>query len=97
MATNYPTSVDAFPNPAANTPVDSATPGLDHASHHANLADAVEAIETVLGTSPQGASADVKTRITTLEGKVGTARVFVGTSAPGSPIDTDIWIDTTGL
>ncbi len=53
MAINYPTSLDTFTNPIAGDPLSSP----DHATQHANINDAVEALETkvaigntVLGT-----------------------------------------------
>ena len=47
MATSYPTSVDAFTNPTSSDPLTSP----DHAAQHANINDAVEAIETAIGTT----------------------------------------------
>ncbi len=47
MATSFPSSVDIFPNPTALTPRDS--PGdLGHHTQHANVNDAVTAIERYL-------------------------------------------------
>lgn len=59
MATNYPTSIDTFTNPAGTATL--ASP--DHASQHTNINDAVAAIETELGTLPKGSKASVKARL----------------------------------
>ena len=49
MATNYPSSLDSFTNPAATDTLNSAT--VPHATQHDNINDAVTAIETALGAS----------------------------------------------
>lgn len=46
MTTAFPGAIDAFTNPTATDALDSAT--VPHASQHANINDAVEAIETYL-------------------------------------------------
>lgn len=45
MATNYPTSIDSFTNPTSGDTLDSPS----HAAQHANINDAVEAVQTKLG------------------------------------------------
>jgi hypothetical protein len=57
MATSYPGSIDAFSNPGPTTPENQA--GLEHDVQHANANDAIEAIETELGTNPSGDHATV--------------------------------------
>lgn len=47
MATSFPTSIDAFTNPTGADPLTSP----DHALQHSNVNDAVEAIETAIGTT----------------------------------------------
>lgn len=49
MTTAFPGAIDAFTNPTATDALDSAT--VPHASQHANVNDAVEAIETAIGTT----------------------------------------------
>ena len=49
MTTAFPGAIDAFTNPVAADPLDSVT--VPHASQHANINDAVEAIETAIGTT----------------------------------------------
>ena len=46
MTTAFPGAIDAFTNPTATDALDSAT--VPHASQHANINDAVEAVETYL-------------------------------------------------
>ena len=47
MATSYPTSIDAFTNPTGADPLTSP----NHAGQHSDVNDAVEAIETAIGTT----------------------------------------------
>lgn len=48
MATNFPSSLDSFSNPSATDAMDSAT--VPHADQHANVNDAVEALQAKVGT-----------------------------------------------
>ena len=57
MPTNYPASADDFPDPNATMPLNSGT--APHATLHANINAAVEKIEQILGTNPQGTFASV--------------------------------------
>lgn len=45
MATNYPTSIDSFTNPTSGDTLDSPS----HAAQHANINDAMVAVQTKLG------------------------------------------------
>lgn len=47
MATNYPTSIDSFVDPTSSEPMTSPS----HSGQHTNINDAVEAIETFVGTT----------------------------------------------
>lgn len=49
MTTAFPGAIDAFTNPTASDPLDSVT--VPHATQHADINDAVEAIETAIGTT----------------------------------------------
>ena len=49
MTTAFPGAIDAFTNPTATDALDSAT--VPHAAQHADINDAVEAIETAIGTT----------------------------------------------
>lgn len=46
MATNFPTSLDSFTNPSSSSTLDSPS----HAAQHANINDAMEAVQAKLGT-----------------------------------------------
>lgn len=59
MPTNYPSSIDSFVNPTAADLLSSPS----HAFQHRNVNDALVAVQTVLGTNPQGAAATVSDRI----------------------------------
>jgi hypothetical protein len=71
MTTVYPGAIDDFTNPTSSDTLDSQT--VPHAAQHADINDAVEAIETTLGTNPEGAEATVSARIGALETTVDTA------------------------
>lgn len=64
MATNYPGGLDSFNNPTANTP-ENAT-GYEHDLQHANVNDAVEAIQAELGINPSGTYSTVAERLSSL-------------------------------
>lgn len=49
MTTAFPGAIDAFTNPVAADALDSVT--VPHATQHADINDAVEAIETAIGTT----------------------------------------------
>lgn len=89
MATSYPGAVDALTNPISTNPLSSPA----HASQHANINDAVEAIETTLGTNPQGAYATVKDRLVQVDVKAAeaaasaAAAVVSAGQASGSAVD----------
>jgi hypothetical protein len=78
MTTNYPNSIDNFVNPAGTATL--ASP--DHAGQHTDINDAVEAIETELGTLPKGSKASVKARLD----DVDSALALVGSAA--RPLNT---------
>jgi hypothetical protein len=67
MPTNYPAAFDSFTNPSAGDSL--ASPS--HAGQHANINDAMEAVQATLGTDPQGSEATVADRIAALEGGGG--------------------------
>ena len=76
MATNYPNSLDVLINPTASDNLNSAT--VPHADQHANLNDAVEAIQTVIGLSPAGSHLTVKDRIVAAESQISAQSVLNG-------------------
>lgn len=68
MATNYPNSLDNFTNPLPTDSLASST--VPHAQQHANLNDAVEAVQTILGLNPAGSHLTVKDRIISAEQQI---------------------------
>lgn len=76
MTTAYPNSLDNFVNPTATDTLNSTT--VPHADQHANLNDAVEAIQTVLGLNPAGSHLTVKDRIISAESQISTQSVLNG-------------------
>lgn len=102
MPTQYPGAVDNFTNPTTADPMNSAT--VPHAAQHANANDAIEAIETVLGTNPQGTSSTVKDRIIAAEGAILNLNLAInervpgeaGSNAPGGALPNGyVWVNTT--
>ena len=69
MTTAYPGAIDNFTNPTSSDTLDSVT--VPHATQHADINDAVEAIETTLGIDPQGGSATVVARLNANDTAVG--------------------------
>lgn len=65
MATGYPAAIDNFQDPTAGDNLNTA--GVIHATLHTNVNDAVNAIETELGTNPKGAAASVKARLDAID------------------------------
>ena len=76
MTTAFPGAVDAFTNPTATDALDSAT--VPHAAQHANINDAVEAIETAIGTT--GAPVLAKLASPTFTGTPAAPTAAVGTN-----------------
>lgn len=65
MPTNYPNQLDVLINPASTDTLNSNT--VPHHQQHANINDAVEAIQTVIGLNPAGSHLTIKERIIAAE------------------------------
>jgi hypothetical protein len=78
MATNYPNSLDNFINPSSTDSLGSST--VPHADQHANINDAMEAIQTVIGLNPAGSHLTVKDRIINAEQQISSQAVLNGLS-----------------
>jgi hypothetical protein len=76
MATNYPNSLDVLINPTVNDTLNSTT--VPHHLQHANVNDAVEAVQTVLGLNPAGSHLTIKDRIIATESAISTQSVLNG-------------------
>lgn len=68
MSTLYPAQLDNFVNPTATDKLNSNT--VPHAKQHADLNDAVEAMQTVIGINPAGSHLTVKDRIIAAESAI---------------------------
>lgn len=51
MATSFPTSIDNFTNPTGTDNTNAAIGGRTHAQFHADMNDAMEAVQTLLGAN----------------------------------------------
>lgn len=87
----YPVSLDSFTNPEPTDKLSVGAGGLSHAEMHGAAFDAIEAIESTLGTSPQGAASTVADRLTALESN---RQVFIQADAP-SAAGPWLWVDTS--
>jgi hypothetical protein len=76
MATNYPNQLDILINPTATDKLNSDT--VPHHQQHANLNDAVEAVQTVLGINPAGSHLTIKDRIIATEANISIQSVLNG-------------------
>ena len=76
MPTQYPGSLDNFVNPTDTDTLNSGV--VPHAQQHANLNDAVEAIQTVMGLNPAGTHLTVKDRIIQAEAQIQGQSVLNG-------------------
>ncbi len=76
MAIQYPTALDNLINPAPTDRLNSNT--VPHHQQHADLNDAVEAIQTVIGINPAGSHLTVKDRIIAIESNVSIQSVLNG-------------------
>jgi len=83
MATSYPAGIDNFTNPTSTDTLNSET--VPHSAQHTNANDAIEAIETELGTNPKGSKTTVKARLddvdTAITNRVSTT-LTISTSDP---------------
>ena len=73
MASNFPTSLDAFTNPSSTDAMDSVS--VPHATQHSDLNDAVEALEAKVGADSSAVTSSHDYKIAQLEA-LGTATAF---------------------
>ena len=93
MATNYPNSLDVLINPTVNDALNSVT--VPHHLQHANVNDAIEAVQTVLGINPAGSHLTIKDRIAASEALNGLTDVTITSVASGNILryDGTKWIN----
>ena len=69
MATNFPSSLDSFTNPSGTDAMDSVT--VPHADQHADLNDAVEALESKVGVDGSAVTSSLDYKVNALPSNVG--------------------------
>ena len=77
MASNFPTSLDAFTNPSSTDAMDSVS--VPHASQHSDLNDAVEALEAKVGADSSAVTSSLDYKVAQLEG-LGNRTTFTPSS-----------------
>lgn len=82
MATNFPTSLDTFTNPTSSDAMNSVT--VPHATQHANINDAVEALEAKVGVNSSAVTTSLDYKVTDLVTRVG---VLENAEIPDTIID----------
>lgn len=82
MSTLYPNALDDFVNPSASDTLNSGA--VPHHRQHADLNDAVEAIQTVLGVTPAGTYLTIKDRMSASEALNGLNDVTISSVAAGN-------------
>ena len=97
MATNYPNSLDILINPTATDTLNSGT--VPHAQQHANINDAMEAVQTILGINPAGSHLTIKDRIQASEALNGLSDVTITSVAPGNILkyNGSNWINSSDI
>lgn len=68
MPTGYPAAIDNFNDPTAANNLNDAA--VIHHAQHANVNDAINAIETELGLLPKGSSLSVRARLDTMQSAI---------------------------
>ena len=71
MASNYPGSLDSFDAIASDKKTSDTVGGRTHRQMHNDLGDAIESVQTELGTTPSGSYDTVKARFEAIEGSTG--------------------------
>ena len=102
MPTNYPGALDTETSFPPISPTDTMnTAGKLHSTQHTDLGDAIQAVQAELGVNPSDGVGTtfttVKARLNAVEGRIGTAPLYAGPTAPPSPVDGMVWLDTSNL
>ena len=79
--TTFPTSLDNFTNPTASSNMTDV--GVLHADQHTNANDAIEAIESVIGTTNSVDSASVEYRLARKQPSIALSGAPASASAVG--------------
>ena len=81
MASNYPSSLDSFDTIASDKKTSDAVGGRTHRQMHNDLGDAIEAVQSELGTNPSGSDATVAARLSAIEAGTNLATGAVDAAA----------------
>lgn len=93
MASDYPGGLDSFDTIASDKKTSDAVGGRTHRDMHNDLGDAIEAVQTELGTNPSGGSATVKARFEVIEANDWVTAARIAADAVGS---SEIAADAVG-
>ena len=91
MATNYPGGIDSLTNPSPGGALTSPS----HAGQHTDANDAIEAIETELGTNPSGTFTTVAAAVGLLRSGTGSPEGVVTAGVGTIYLRTDGGVSTT--
>jgi len=72
MATSFPSGLDSFVNPSASDALDSGV--VPHAAQHANVNDAVEALEAKVGVNGSAVTSSLDFKVSAVEDGLSVAR-----------------------
>jgi hypothetical protein len=91
MATNFPTSLDSLTNPISTDKLNNPS----HSAQHANINDAVEALQTKVGVNSSAVTTTLDYKVTQVEGKVlpaggAAGQVLIKNSATNYDA---VWVD----
>ena len=92
MASNYPGSLDSFDTIASDKKTSDSVGGRTHRQMHNDLGDAIESVQTELGTNPSGSDATVAARLSAIEAgtNLATGAVTSAKIADGTIVNDDI-------
>ena len=89
MATNFPTSLDTFVNPGVTDKTNGSGPGgaaTQHHTQHANINDAVAALEAKVGINSSTDAASIDNKLTTAIATLATKADLVSGKVPSSQL-----------
>ena len=81
MASNYPGSLDSFDTIASDKKTSDSVGGRTHRQMHNDLGDAIESVQTELGTTPSGSYDTVKARLDALVAYAAKTGAYTATIA----------------
>jgi len=84
VASNYPGSLDSFDTIASDKKTSDSVGGRTHRDMHNDLGDAIEAVQTELGTDPAGTFATVKARLAAYDAYAAKTSAYTATVNDGT-------------